>query len=193
MERSAFEQPTITERTNAEWKRAITQREATALTELWQQVYLVAWRAARKLGVSEEIKDLANDAAVNSMNRILDNIGSYRMEGPFLGFCWQITINEVRRAMRKLRAEAIDIEEVTIPSVDNVPLLDALRHCLERLDHVPRQVILLFYMEELSFDEVADALAITRNHATVLSHRARKALALCLEGQGYTKMDDFRL
>lgn len=193
MEQPATKQPIITERSNAEWKRAITQRDATALTELWQQVYLVAWRAARKLGVSEELKDLANDAAVNSMSRILDNIGSYRMEGPFLGFCWQVTINEVRRAMRKLRSEAVDIEKVIMPTVDHVPLLDALRYCLARLEEVPQQVILLFYIEELSFDEVAEALAITRNHATVLSHRARKALATCLEGQGYTKMDDFRL
>ncbi|MEZ4622826.1 MAG: sigma-70 family RNA polymerase sigma factor, partial [Caldilineaceae bacterium] len=152
---------------------------------------VVAWRAARKLGISEEIKDLANDAAVQSMTRIIDNISSYRTEGPFLGWCWRITINEVRR--KRLHKEPIDIDNLAIPVMDDLPLLEPLHHCLERLESTQQQIILLFYIEEFSFDEVAKTLGITRNYATVLGHRARKALKECLHGRGYTEFDDFRL
>ncbi|MGE0546054.1 MAG: RNA polymerase sigma factor [Kofleriaceae bacterium] len=53
--------------------------------------------------------------------------------------------------------------------------------CMAQLGDVHRHVITLRVLEELSGDETAQQLGLTRGHVAVLLHRARKQLERCMQ------------
>src|SRR5262249_37637049 len=55
-----------------------------------------------------------------------------------------------------------------------------LRGCLSELDEVPRRIVSLRIIEDVSGSDVARLLDLTPGHVAVLLPRANKALASCL-------------
>ena len=52
-------------------------------------------------------------------------------------------------------------------------------------------VILKYYRDEHSPNEIASDMSITQNYVNVLNHRARKKLLKCLIEHGYSSLDSF--
>lgn len=55
-----------------------------------------------------------------------------------------------------------------------------LHGCLETLDDVPRKIVSLRIIEDVSGSEVAKLLDLTPNHVAVMLHRAKRSLSSCL-------------
>lgn len=77
-------------------------------------------------------------------------------------------------------ADLID-ERRADASLDDAETAARLGGCLAGLPEVHRQVVAMRVLEELSGADAARALGVTPGHVAVLLHRARKALAACLD------------
>ena len=102
--------------------------------------------------------------------------------------------NAARNARRRHhRARPHDVwdDESTLTSetssaedlVAQAELHALLGGCLDTLNRVQRDVVMLRMLEELSGEEVAAQLALDSGHVAVLLFRAKKSLARCLTAQ----------
>lgn len=96
--------------------------------------------------------------------------------------------NMRRRRHRTLRHGSLDgASELAAddPSVDSLIAAAeehvALLGCVSQLAELQRHVVTLRLLEELAPREVAGTLGLTPNHVAVLLHRAKVALAECME------------
>ena len=74
-------------------------------------------------------------------------------------------------------AEAMSVEALLVTAEEHVALLG----CVSQLARIQRLVVKMRILEELSPEEVARSLGLTRGHIGVLLHRAKHALLECIE------------
>lgn len=67
-------------------------------------------------------------------------------------------------------------------ALDRAVTVEQLSGCMSQLGDVPRRIVTLRVLEELSGEEAASALGLTPNHVAVLLYRARKELERCMAG-----------
>ena len=165
---------------------------AQGKVEAFRRLYDV--EASRMLGISMRIlrrRALAEEAVHDAFLNIWNHAARYE---PTLGSprAWIHTIVR-NRALNILRGEArtdltdqiesFDVasdaespEDVTLRLSD----ADALKHCLGGLDEVPRQAVLLAYVQGLSHGEIAARLAIPLGTIKSRIRRSLIALKECL-------------
>jgi RNA polymerase sigma-70 factor, ECF subfamily len=138
--------------------------------------------AYRMLGRREEAEDAAQDAFV----KVFRSLNAYSDQMPFWPWLRRIVVNAcIDKQPREYSSDdvetTIDLEE---PFVDSVEM-EVLRKCeIERIDEtiagLPgtyRTVVVLRYREDLSFEEIAEAMGQTPGAARVRLHRAMKMLS----------------
>ena len=74
-------------------------------------------------------------------------------------------------------ADAPGVDAVLAAAEEHVALLG----CVSQLGEIQRLVVTMRVLEELSPEEVARTLGLTRGHIGVLLHRAKRALLDCIE------------
>ena len=74
-------------------------------------------------------------------------------------------------------ADAPSVDVLLAAAEEHVALLG----CVSQLAEIQRLVVTLRVLEELSPEEVARTLGLTRGHIGVLLHRAKRALVDCIE------------
>lgn len=128
---------------------------------------------------------LAEDTSQDVFVRIWRALPAYRGLASVSTWVYAITRNTCLTALKRARTiNAIDINDpsITLPREQPRPeprRPDPLR-ALSQLPEKYRQVIILFYMEEKSYQEVADLLDIPIGTVKTYLHRAKKALAAAL-------------
>ena len=165
---------------------------AQGKVEAFRRLYDV--EASRMLGISIRIlrrRALAEEAVHDAFLNIWNHAASYE---PKLGSprAWVHTIVR-NRALNILRGEARtdltdQIESFDVASDEESPEAvtlrlsdaDALRHCLGTLDEVPRQAVLLAYVQGLSHGEIAAKLAIPLGTIKSRIRRSLISLKECL-------------
>ena len=131
----------------------------------------------------------ADDATQEVFMRAYRAFDRYDPGQPFAGWILSIAnhycIDVVRRRAKETRLfDATGVEQVEMESAD-VSALDALvtseraaevKAAIASLPDKQRVPLVLAYYEDASYDEIAAALGITRNHVGVLLLRAKRAL-----------------
>ena len=103
-----------------------------------------------------------------------------------------VLVRNAARNMRRRRHRSVhepleDAGEVPVdtPSVDALLALAeehvALLGCVSQLAEIQRRVVTMRVLEELSPEDVARTLGLTRGHIAVLLHRAKRDLIACIE------------
>jgi RNA polymerase sigma-70 factor (ECF subfamily) len=118
--------------------------------------------AARHLGASA----LAPDAVQNAFLDVFRSLDTYEARGRFVSYFYRVLLNQCRMVRRARRTR----EPVFASGGLQEPLGEAqilarerereLRQALGQLSEKLRQVVLLRYSAELSYEEVAEALRI---------------------------------
>ena len=154
---------------------------------------------------SDELAAIAKDFVQDTLIKLTSNeyalLKSYREEGPFLNWCKPIITNliasDLRRPFwRKRGNEQEDQPDPAQKDPENLAqqnyIQQMISDCFERL--APRQRITfgMFVVEDLSAIEIAKTLGITENAVNQLVYRARRAMRICLELNGFQK-DSFAL
>ncbi len=82
------------------------------------------------------------------------------------------------------RAKPLDWESAGA-STDRRDFMRVLEGCLSGLPPRTAQAFLLREVQELEVEEIGEAIALSRNHVSVLLYRARMALRECLESRWF--------
>jgi RNA polymerase sigma-70 factor, ECF subfamily len=174
-----------------EWIARILQGERDLFHELIRPyeraVYMTAISILRDPGEAE-------DAAQEAMIKAFRGLGSFRGDAKFSTWLTTITLNEARSRLRKsvrVRLESLDAPEQEedytpflvadwreIPSetLEREELAEQIQSAIEGLPPSYREVFLLRDKEEMSIEEIAQALGVTANLVKVRLFRARMML-----------------
>ena len=137
---------------------------------------------------------LAEDAASEAFIRIFKNI--HKIDDPksprAIAFIVTIVKNTALTILKQnhisdiepldeQETDGFDLEEAVLSEMSSERIFTLLDGINEEL----KSVFLLKYAYDMQHKEIGEMLGITENNVTVRLHRARKALALILAGEGY--------
>lgn len=181
----------ITEDKDISLVNRILRGETPAYRELVNRHKDYAFTIAyRILNNREEAEEAAQDAFV----RVFNALAHFNRESKFTTWFYRIIINAALtiQQKKKIATESIDnaYDEVHIlsmrtpsergeDSADNLKRKEQrfyIQQALKQLQPDDVTVITLFYLKELSLDEIAESIGIEANTVKVKLHRARKRL-----------------
>jgi RNA polymerase sigma-70 factor, ECF subfamily len=153
-------------------------RDRQALAELIDRYQRpVRYFIARLVGSP----DLADELAQETWLAVLSKIHTLRNAGTFSVWLYRIARNKVYQELRR-RKVTIELDEgLTAPddTVDEIGSFEdaaKLHRCLEKLKPLQKEVLLLRFLEEMSYEQMADVLDC--NIGTVRSRIFHAKLAL---------------
>lgn len=140
--------------------------------------------AYRILNSREDAEEVAQDAFM----QVFGALQSFNAESKFTTWFYRIIFNAALMQKRKNRVESVDIETsseafLVSHSSDSAEDLrknerkSAIQKALQNLSADDSMMITLFYLKELSLEEIAEITKISAETAKVKIHRARKRLA----------------
>lgn len=140
--------------------------------------------AYRILNSREDAEEVAQDAFM----QVFGALNSFNGESKFTTWFYRIVFNAALMQKRKNRVESVDIETsseafLVSHSSDSTEDLrknerkNAIQKALQNLSADDTTMITLFYLKELSLEEIAEITKISAETAKVKIHRARKRLA----------------
>ena len=137
------------------------------------------------VGTTEDAEDCAQEAFVKAYR----SLGNFQFQSKFSTWLYRIAVNTAISKRRKQKFYTTDINEVQInDSVKNANTLQQkeqkkyIKMAFEKMNESDASILSLFYLQELSLNEIADILEIEVNNAKVRLYRARKRLADELKG-----------
>ena len=154
-----------------------------ALVQRFQRpIYRFCWRLLR----SADAEDLAQDTFVRAFVHF-ERFDPERPVLPWLiAIARRLCLDRLRRRTVMVRAET---EPLTQPPAPGPEGEASLREQLVRLDHAlaglgegPREAIILFHIEELSYRDIAAALEVPMGTVMTWLHRGRAQLKKALSG-----------
>jgi RNA polymerase sigma-70 factor (ECF subfamily) len=147
---------------------------------------------ARLLGRSaQQVEDVLQEVFLKAYV----NLNDYERERPFAPWIYRIAHNEAMSVLRRRRSEPHTISgedgrlvlERVAGELDAGRDLDAaqdearLHAALAGLDGKYRDVIVLRYLEDMSYDDIADVLALPAGTVATLLNRGKQRLRLALD------------
>ena len=185
---------------DAEWIRRILAGEKHLFHELIHPCERAVYFLLLSLLANEAE---AEDAAQETVIKVYLNLHLFRGESQFRTWVLSIARNEGLGRLRKLgnrREDSLDAgtdeqtgdytpailtswREVPTEALERKELGDLLRHAIEGLPEIYRNVVLLRDIEELDIRETAGVLGITEGAVKVRLHRARALLQRALAPQ----------
>ncbi len=141
--------------------------------------------AFRIVGRETEAEEVAMDAFVKAYN----NLKKFNMESKFTTWFYRIVTNQALSLKRKKRLDTVDLENAFTKSNDSPNRLVQkenevlVRQALSELSEKDETLLTLFYLKELSLDEISEMVELTVNNVKVGVHRARRRLAEAMKAQ----------
>ena len=162
--------------------------ERAAFDELIQRWHGPIWEYVRHLSDDEAAHDIAQDIWL----RVLRGIGRLRdpakLRGWLFGIAHRTWIDTLRRKYAVVVADIDEADRHELPDpmvADELEEeLTAVEQELARLPAIEREALTLFYLRELSLQEIAQALDIPVGTVKSRLHRARRMLRRELTGKG---------
>lgn len=163
--------------------------ERDAFDELIHRWHGPIWQYVRRLSDDD---DAAQDIVQDIWLRVLRGIGRLRdpakLRAWLFGIAHRTWIDTLRRKYAVVVADLGDADRHELPdSIEADDLeqeLTAVEQELSRLPPIEREALTLFYLRELSLQEIAQALDIPVGTVKSRLHRARRMLRRELTGKG---------
>ena len=154
---------------------------------------------ARVAGSMELASDLLQDAVVTALQKL--RAGQISDPAHLDGYVYRVALNHLRNHRRKDRFRAENSEELAEPAESaesSRPVRDLeadqwARLVKELLREVPlardRELLVRFYLNEESKEELCQAFGLTELHFNRVIHRARDRFRDLLQRRGLSKSD----
>ncbi|GHV51663.1 DNA-directed RNA polymerase sigma-70 factor [Bacteroidia bacterium] len=136
----------------------------------------------------EDTEELAQDVFM----KVFKHIGSFKGDSSFSTWLYKIAYNTAISETRKKKWEYLAIEEAQIENVSEERIAETmgrsgeneqvkkLEMALVKLPPDERGLILLFYMEDKSIDDIAQITSLSSSNVKTRLHRIRKKLFVIL-------------
>jgi RNA polymerase sigma-70 factor (ECF subfamily) len=136
-------------------------------------------------------RDDAQDLSQEILLQLWRSLPQFNGQASALTWCYRVALNTAlnwRRNERRRRARqpVMELNELPASGPDSAEQT-AHRETVERLYAAIRQLsttdaaLVLLYLDDLSYRQIAEVLGISENHVGVKLNRARKALAALLQ------------
>jgi RNA polymerase sigma-70 factor, ECF subfamily len=147
------------------------------------------WATLHRLGVAEaDLADVMQEVLMVTHRRLPTYDGSSRLQSWLFGICTRVVANHRRRAYRRHEYASPELEPTdhSNPEVLNSLQDDRaeLQAILDRIDAPKRAVLLMFEVEGLSCQQIADELGIPVGTVHSRLHGARKDFAAAVSRVG---------
>ena len=154
---------------------------------------------ARVTGSMELASDLLQDAVVTALQKL--RAGQISDPAHLDGYVYRVALNHLRNYRRKDRSRTATSEELSEPlesTESSRPVKDLevdqwARMVKQLLQQVPlardRELLVRFYLDEESKQELCQAFGLTELHFNRVIHRARDRFKDLLQRRGLTKSD----
>jgi RNA polymerase sigma factor (sigma-70 family) len=160
--------------------------ERAAFDELIARWHARLWQYARRLTGSDVTAD---DAVQDVWLRVLRGIGQLRDGAklrPWLfGIARRVLMDRLRERYGAPVEATVDVDDLAAPPPDFAAAdIDVMEQQIERLPVIDREVVVLFYLQQLSLNEIATIAGVPVGTVKSRLHRARRTLRQHLIAEG---------
>ena len=147
--------------------------EIQAFDSLYEKHYPQVFKIARGIVLDP---DEAADACQEVFALVYKNLSKFDRRAKFSSWLHRVAVNRTIQYYRQNSKHRRNVELIVdVPAPEgHSPSDPAVSRALLQLSTDDRAIITLFYWEELSLDEIADALQCNPNAAKTRLHRARE-------------------
>jgi RNA polymerase sigma-70 factor (ECF subfamily) len=152
----------------------------------------------RRVHDREVAADILQDAAITTLEKLRN--GEIARPENLGGYLYRVALNHLRNYLRKARtglASADGLDDLIDPSddlgwvsVERCQWASAVR---QMLDEMPiardREILIRFYLQEESKEQICQALRLSRSHFNRVIFRARSRFGERLHQNGFSKVD----
>jgi RNA polymerase sigma factor (sigma-70 family) len=160
--------------------------EADAFDALIARWHRPLWQYIRRMtGREDAAQDVLQEVWLRVIRGIARLRDGARLRGWLFGIARRVLMDRLRRAYAVPAASDVDLEDVVAESdaLHREAHLAALDAALGRLPLAEREILTLFYLDDLSIAELADALSIPVGTVKSRLFRARKMTRALMETQ----------
>jgi RNA polymerase sigma-70 factor, ECF subfamily len=173
-------------RSELDLARRARRGDAGAFDDLVRRFHRPVLRFCWRLLRSSDAEDVAQDTFVRAFVHF-ERFDPKRPVLPWLiAIARRLCLDLWRRGAVKARMETMAVSEAASPSPeDEVSFreqLSRLDRALDDLDEGPREAIMLFHIEQMSYRDIAAALEVPMGTVMTWLHRGRAHLKTVLEG-----------
>ena len=166
--------------------RAAQSGDRDALIQLLREIETHVYRTAYYILGNEQD---AMDAAQEALIRIYTKIGSYEEKAQFNTWVQRIVTNIcIDKFRRKKPTVSIDEHNMVFPTGNHVEealmsqyMAKDIRAAIDKLPEHHRAVVVLRYMQDFSYNEIAESLDLPLNTVKSYLFRARQQLQTLLQ------------
>ena len=151
-------------------------------------------RYARKfLSDTEDISDIIQEIFI----KVYINIQSFDVERKFSSWLYRIAHNELVNALKKRKKNIlplfdldtflpINLQDNSLENdIDNKDMKMVIDKCLDQLKPKYREPIILYYLEELTYKEIAEVMRIPISTVGIRIKRAKEKMKSIFKKLGY--------
>jgi len=165
--------------------RRARRGDAAAFDELVRRFQRPVFRFCWRLVRSADAEDVAQDTFVRAFVHF-ERFDAERPVLPWLiAIARRLCLDLLRRRAVAARIPAMPIDTVTMPGPEvEASIREQLRHldrALADLDEGPREAIILFHIEQMSYRDIAAALEVPMGTVMTWLHRGRAQLKRTLD------------
>ena len=145
-------------------------------------VYTLVWRMLKN---KEDTEEVTQDVFIKAIK----NLRAFRKESKFSTWLYRIAYNESISCLRRKRLhqpldEDTPVELVEARAISSLQENERMKYitlALDRLHAEDAAVLTMFYLQEMSLQEIADITGQQTNTLKVRLHRARKRMVQTME------------
>ena len=152
-----------------------------------QKVFITVIRIVKNRATAE---DIVQDIFI----KVFYSLHKYKKTGSFNAWLYRIVVNQCFDYLRKTKLQTTQIEHDVMDShyPEKILLLHErnaeLEQLLQQLDESEYMVLLLKYVNELSYDEISEVLQISLNDVRNKLHRSKRKLRSMKKGGYFYEM-----
>lgn len=132
--------------------------------------------------------DLVEDLFQEVLIALWKSLPSFRNEAKLSTYIYRVTVNTSisfnRKRKKHKRVSRLDdplpVHDSPVDKITNREELQLLRSCIRRLEDQDRLIISL-YLEELSYNDIAEVAGISVNYVGVKINRIKEMLKKCIK------------
>jgi RNA polymerase sigma-70 factor (ECF subfamily) len=161
--------------------------ESAAFDDLIARWHLPLWSFVRRLvGEDDAAKEIFQDVWVRVIRGLPGLRDGSKLRAWLFGIARRTLMDRLRQDYARSPTIEIDVDEIAAdpPASEDEESLQQLEDALAELPIIEREVVTLFYLQELSLNEVADALKVPAGTVKSRLFRAKRLLRQAMAARG---------